>query len=173
VNIKSYQVLLNSPVASNGLASCVKTARFQVDLPATVAGDTIEFGLLPHFAVPVEATMMTTGSFVGSVTMGQESLFTAATVGANPVRVSVATSIGKNAGWTPLMVKGVATGAGTAGRLTLTVSYAVGDLSLLTFEDRMVLSATPTPSPTPSVFANGIWNDTATWNDADIWKDAA
>lgn len=25
----------------------------------------------------------------------------------------------------------------------------------------------------PSVFANGVWNDTATWNDADIWKDAA
>jgi hypothetical protein len=33
--------------------------------------------------------------------------------------------------------------------------------------------STGTPTPPASVFANGIWNDTATWNDADIWKDAA
>lgn len=30
-----------------------------------------------------------------------------------------------------------------------------------------------TPTPSPSVFANGTWDDTATWSDNDIWKDAA
>lgn len=32
---------------------------------------------------------------------------------------------------------------------------------------------TVTPTPTPSVFANGVWDDTAAWNDSDAWKDAA
>jgi hypothetical protein len=36
-----------------------------------------------------------------------------------------------------------------------------------------VSAVTIVVAASPSVFANGTWNDTATWNDADIWKDAA
>jgi len=66
---------------------------------------------------------------------------------------------------------------GTTYPLTLVATSGDGLLSTqpVTLNFKAVARlAVPNPgSPIFSVFANGIWNDTATWNDADIWKDAA
>lgn len=135
MNYKSYQILLREPVASHGLASELKAARFVVDMPATVAGDTFEFGTLPQFAVPVDALIFTTGTFTGDVSIGGEVLFSTVTASANTVRpAALAPVIGLNVGDTPISVTGRATASGAAGKFNLIVVYAIGGDGLATFE---------------------------------------
>lgn len=135
MNYKSYQILLREPVASHGLASELKAARFVVDMPATVAGDTFEFGTLPQFAVPVDALIMTAGTFTGDVSIGDVALFSTATAAANtPKRADLSPVIGLNVGDTPISVTGTATASGTAGKFDLIVVYAIGGDGLATFE---------------------------------------
>jgi|GEM_PF-5000883 len=130
-NVKSFQVQNDTPIASHGMGGDVKVARFQVTLPATAANDTIEFGFLPKYAVPVEAILHSgAGTFVGDVgiTGDTDGLFDGVTTVANTMlRATVSTLIGKNVGATPAAVTGVATGTGTAGVLNLVVMYVVED----------------------------------------------
>lgn len=129
-NIQSFQVSQNSPVASHGMGSDVKVARFQVALPVTANADTIEFGTLPQYAVPIDATLHATGTFSGDVgiTGDGDGLFDGVTLAANvPLRTALSTLIGKNVGANPVAVTGLATGAGTAGTLNLIIHYVVED----------------------------------------------
>lgn len=147
MNYKSYQILLREPVASHGLASELKAARFTVDMPATVAGDTFEFGTLPQFAVPVDALIFTTGTFTGDVSIGGEVLFSAATATASTVRSATTTPvIGLNVGYTPISVTGTATASGAAGKFDLIVVYAIGGDGLATFEQFMDRDGEDIPS---------------------------
>ena len=129
-NIQSFQVQNDTPVASHGMGSDVKVARFQVTMPVTANADTIQFGTLPQYAVPIDATLHTTGTFSGDVgiTGDGDGLFDGVTLVANvPLRTALSTLIGKNVGSTPVAVVGTATGAGTAGTLNLIVHYVVED----------------------------------------------
>lgn len=130
-NVQSFQIQNETPIASHGMGSDIKVARYQVTLPVTATNDTIEFGYLPQYAVPVEAILHSgAGTFVGDVGVptDPDGLFDGVTTVANTMlRATVATSIGKNVGATPVKVTGVATGAGTAGILNLIVMYVVED----------------------------------------------
>lgn len=130
-NIQSFQIQQNTPIASHGMGSDVKVARFQVNLPVTATNDTIEFGYLPQYAVPINAILHSgAGTFVGDVGVPTDTdgLFDGVTTVANTMlRATLATSIGKNVGATPVKVTGIATGAGTAGILNLIIEYVVED----------------------------------------------
>lgn len=130
-NIQSFQVRNNAPIASHGMGSDIKVARFQVTLPVTAAADTIEFGYLPQYAVPIGAILHSgAGTFVGDVgiTGDGDGLFDGvATVAQTSLRNTLSTLVGKNVGATPVKVIGTATGAGTAGVLNLIVEYVVED----------------------------------------------
>ncbi len=130
-NIQSFSIINNVPIASHGMGSDVKVARFQVNLPVTATNDTIEFGYLPQYAVPINAILHSgAGTFVGDVGVPTDTdgLFDGVTTVANTMlRATLATSIGKNVGPTPVKVTGIATGAGTAGILNLIVEYVVED----------------------------------------------
>lgn len=129
-NIQSFQVAQDTPTSSHGMGSDVKCARFQVTLPVTAANDTIQFGRLPQYAVPIDATLITTATFVGDVgiTGDGDGLFDGVTLAANvPLRTALSTLIGKNVGANPVDVIGTATGAGTAGTLNLIVHYTIED----------------------------------------------
>ena len=130
-NVQSFQIQNETPNASHGMGGDVKVARFQVTLPATAAADTIEFGYLPRYAVPVEAILHSgAGTFVGDVGVptDPDGLFDGVTTVANTMlRATLATSIGKNVGSEAVKVTGTATGAGTAGILNLIVFYIVED----------------------------------------------
>lgn len=129
--IQSFQMIEETPIASHGMGSDIKVARFQVTLPVTAAADIIQFGYLPQYAVPVEAILHSgAGTFVGDVGVptDPDGLFDGVTTVANTMlRATLATSIGKNVGDVPVMVTGTATGAGTAGTLNLIVMYVVED----------------------------------------------
>lgn len=129
--IQSFQVIEDTPIASHGMGSDIKVARFQVTLPVTASADIIEFGYLPQYAVPIEAILHSgAGTFVGDVGVptDPDGLFDGVTTVANTMlRATLATSIGKNVGDVPVMVTGTATGAGTAGTLNLIVMYVVED----------------------------------------------
>lgn len=130
-NIQSFQIVNDTPIASHGMGGDVKVARFQVQLPVTATNDTIEFGYLPHYAVPLSATLHSgAGTFSGDVGIptDPDGLFDGVTTTANTsLRNSLATAIGKNVGPAPVKVTGIATGAGTAGVLNLIVEYIVED----------------------------------------------
>lgn len=129
-NIQSFQVQNDTPIASHGMGGDVKVARFQVAMPITANADTIEFGFLPQYAVPVEAILCSTGTFTGDIgiTGDGDGLFDGVTLTANvPLRTALSTLYGKNVGATPVAVTGLATGAGTAGTLNLSVFYIVED----------------------------------------------
>ena len=129
-NVESFQVQNETPVASHGMGSDVKVARFQVAMPITANADTIEFGYLPQYAVPVDATLLSTGTFTGDVgiTGDGDGLFDGVTLTANvPLRTALSTLLGKNVGANPVAVTGLATGAGTAGTMNLIVHYVVED----------------------------------------------
>ena len=130
-NIQSFQVQNDTPIASHGMGADVKVARFQVTLPVTANADTIEFGYLPQYAVPVEAILHSgAGTFVGDVgiTGDGDGLFDGVTTVANTtLRATLSTIMGKNVGASPVAVTGLATGAGTAGTLNLIVMYVVED----------------------------------------------
>ncbi len=130
-NVQSFQIQQNTPIASHGMGSDVKVARFQVNLPITATNDTIEFGYLPQYAVPINAILHSgAGTFVGDVGVPTDTdgLFDGVTTVANTMlRATLATSIGKNVGPTPVKVTGIATGAGTSGILNLIIEYVVED----------------------------------------------
>lgn len=129
-NVQSFQVQNDTPIASHGMGSDVKVARFQVTLPITADDDTIEFGFLPQYAVPVEVILHHTAVFVGDIgiTGDGDGFFDGVTTVANvPLRSALSTLIGKNVGDAPVAVTGEATGAGTAGTLNLIVFYVVED----------------------------------------------
>lgn len=133
-NIQSFQIAQDTPVASHGMGSDLKVARFQVTLPVTATNDTIEFGYLPQYAVIVDASMHSgAGTFAGDVGIpaDPDGIFDGVTTVANTIlRASLATLIGKNVGATPVKVSGIATGAGTAGVLNLVVKYVVEDFGV-------------------------------------------
>ena len=54
-NIQSFSIINETPIASHGMGADIKVARFQVTLPVTATNDTIEFGYLPQYAVPISA----------------------------------------------------------------------------------------------------------------------
>lgn len=152
MNIKSYQILLREPVASNGLASELKAMRFVVDMPATVAGDTFEFGTLPHYAVPVDAVILTTGTFTGNVSVGTETLLDTATATANTIlRPALSPVVGLNVGNEPIEVTGTATANGAAGKFDLIVIYTIGGDGVATFEQFMDRDI-----PNGALFWNGM-----------------
>ena len=129
-NIQSFQVQEDTPIASHGMGGDVKVARFQVTMPVTANADTIEFGRLPDYAVPIEAILHTTATFTGDVGITGEGdgLFDGVTLSSNvPLRTALSTLIGKNVGLGGAAVIGTATGAGTAGTLNLLVFYIVED----------------------------------------------
>lgn len=129
-NIQSFQIANDTPIASHGMGGDVKVARFQVNMPVTATNDTVEFGYLPHYAVPLTAVLHGTGTFTGDVGIptDPDGLFDGVTTVANTsLRNTLSTSVGKNVGPAPVKVTGIATGAGTAGVLNLIVEYIVED----------------------------------------------
>ena len=129
-NIQSFQVQNDTPISSHGMGSDVKVARFQVNMPVTASSDTIEFGRLPDYAVPIEAIMVTTATATLDVgiTGDGDGLFDGVALTANvPARTALSTLIGKNVGLGGADVVGTATAAGTAGTLNLIVYYVVED----------------------------------------------
>lgn len=132
-NAQSYQVQNETPIASHGLGDAVHCARFQVTLPITAAADTIEFGFLPAYAVPVEAILKHTAVFVGDIgiTGDGDGFFDGVTTVANvPLRTALSTLMGKNVGDAPVAVTGVSTDAGTAGTMHLMVFYKLEDFGV-------------------------------------------
>lgn len=133
-NIQSFQIAQDSPVASHGMGSDIKVARFQVTLPVTATNDTIEFGYLPQYAVMIGARLHSgAGTFTGDIGIPSDpdGYFDGVTTVANTVlSASLATLFGKNVGAVPVKVSGIATGAGTAGILNLVIEYVVEDFGV-------------------------------------------
>jgi hypothetical protein len=128
---KSFDVQQDSPIASHGLGRSVYCARFQVTLPITANADTIDFGRLPDYAVPVNARAISTGTFVGNIgiTGAAAGFFSAVTLAANvPQATALSTLLGKNVGLGGAAVTGLVTGAGTAGTLNLFIDYVLEDV---------------------------------------------
>ena len=130
-NIQSFSIINETPIASHGMGADIKVARFQVTLPVTATNDTIEFGYLPQYAVPISAILHSgAGTFVGDVGVptDPDGLFDGVTtVAQTSLRNTLSTLVGKNVGAVPVKVTGIATGAGTAGILNLIVEYVVED----------------------------------------------
>lgn len=129
-NVQSFQVQNDTPVASHGLGSGVTAARFQVTLPITANLDTIEFGFLPAYAVPIEAIVTHTAVLVADIgiTGDGDGFFDGITTVANvPQRTALSTLLGKNVGAEPVAVTGLVNGAGTAGTMNLIIMYVVED----------------------------------------------
>lgn len=130
-NVQSFQVQNDTPVASHGMGSDVKVARFQVTVPITANLDTIEFGFLPQYAVPVEVIAHCTAAHANidiGITGDGDGFFDGVALVANvPLRTALSTLIGKNVGDAPVAVTGLSNGAGAAGTLNLIVYYVVED----------------------------------------------
>ena len=129
-NIQSFQVQNETPVPSHGLGSSVHTAHFVVTMPITANADTIQFGYLPQYAVPVGARIISSGTAVLDVgiTGDGDGLFDGITLAANvPQATALSTLLGKNVGANPVAVTGLCNGAGTAGELHLFVDFVVED----------------------------------------------
>lgn len=130
-NIRSYQMQLDTPVASHGLGSAVHTAHFVVQMPITAAADTVEFGYLPQYAVPIDARMIQNAAHANldvGITGDGDGLFDGVALVANTaLRASLATILGKNVGPTPVAVTGLSQGVGAAGELHLFIDYVVED----------------------------------------------
>lgn len=129
-NVQSFQVQNDTPVASHGMGSDVKVARFQVTMPITANLDTIEFGRLPDYAVPIGARIMSTGtaSVDVGITGDGDGFFDGITLAANvPQQTALSTLLGKNVGLGGVAVTGLCNGAGTAGTLNLFIEYVVED----------------------------------------------
>lgn len=129
-NVQSYQVIEETPIPSHGLGSSVYSAHFVVTMPITANLDTIQFGFLPAYAVPVDATIVSSGAALLDVgiTGDGDGLFDGITLVANvPQRTALSTLMGKNVGANPVAVTGLCNGAGVAGELHLFVSFVVED----------------------------------------------
>lgn len=132
-NFQSIQVRDDMPIPSHGDASSVKGQHFQVVLGvAGAAADTIEFGSLPDYAVPVEAILMSTAAVAGiDVGFGGDAdgLFDGVALTANvPLRTALAPQLFKNTGRGLTPVTGTFnTGAAAVGTLNLMIFYVVED----------------------------------------------
>lgn len=129
-NIQSFQVAQNTPVASHGMGGDVKVMHFVVTMPVTANADTIEFGRLPDYAVPIGARIIhtATASVDVGITGDGDGFFDGITLAANvPQQTALSTLLGKNVGLGGVAVTGVCNGAGTAGTLHLFIEYIVED----------------------------------------------
>lgn len=134
-NFNSVQVTNNMPVPSHGYGSDVKCQHFQVVLDVAGANaDTIQFGDLPSYAVPVEALLRSTAA-VASITVGvpadPNGIYDAAAVVANvPLRSALATMFGRNIGRGAKRVLGTLGGVAAVGTIDLFVFYTVEDIGV-------------------------------------------
>lgn len=129
-NVNSFQVTNDTPVPSHGYGSNVKTAHFVVTLPITANLDTIAFGRLPSYAVPVDARLVCSSVVVADIgiTGDGDGFFDGITTVANvPQRTALSTLLGENVGVNGVAVTGLCNGAGTAGTLHLFIDYLVED----------------------------------------------
>lgn len=130
-NVESFQVQNDVPVASHGLGSAVHCARFQVTMPITADTDTVEFGFLPAYAVPIEVIAHQTAAHANidiGITGDGDGFFDGVALVANvPLRSALSTLIGKNVGAAPVAVTGLSKGVGAAGTLNLMVFYTIED----------------------------------------------
>lgn len=125
---KSDQLIADNPVPSHGMASNVTTQRFKVTVGATAAGDTVEFGFLPHYAKVTDAIIVSTGAVTLNVGDADDPdrLFAAQAVAADTVvRMTAATGFRMTPQEPPRKIIGAATAIGAAGVLELLVSYVV------------------------------------------------
>ena len=134
-NFNSVQVTNNMPVPSHGIGSDTKCQHFQVVLTgAAGAADTINFGDLPSYAVPVEVLIRSTGAAVG-LTVGipadADGFFAAAAVTANvPLRSVTGSLLGRNIGRGAKRVLGTVGTSYAAGTIDLFVFYVVEDVGV-------------------------------------------
>lgn len=130
-NIQSRHISEEMPIPSHGYGANTKCARYQVTMPATANADTIEFGYLPDYAVPVEVVAHCTAAHANidiGVTGDEDGFFDGAALVANvPLRTALSTLIGKNSGLGKVKVTGLSNGVGAAGILNLMVFYVVED----------------------------------------------
>lgn len=130
-NVTSYQMQLDTPVASHGLGSSTYTAHFVVQMPITANLDTVQFGFLPQYAVPVDVRMIHSAAHASidiGITGRADGFFDNQALVANTaVRAGLSTLIGKNVGPTQVAVTGLSNGVGAAGELHLFVDYIVED----------------------------------------------
>ena len=130
-NVNSFQVTNDTPVASHGMGGDVKCAHFVVTVPITANLDTIAFGRLPDYAVPISATALCTAAHANidiGITGDGDGFFDGVALVANvPLRTALTTLLGKNVGLGGVAVTGLSNGAGAAGTLHLFIEYIVED----------------------------------------------
>jgi hypothetical protein len=132
-NFQSKQIIDQMPIPSHGYASSVKCAHFQVVIGAAGANlDTIEFGYLPDYAVPVDVVCKSTAAVAG-INVGYATALTGLVAGlalvANvPTRSTAAAAlIFQNVGLGQRKVVGAFTGVAAVGTLDVAVFYLVED----------------------------------------------
>jgi hypothetical protein len=137
----SQQVTDKMPIASHGLGSSLKVARFPVTIGAALTtDDVINFGYMPIYARVIDAyleatDMDTGGSPALAFNIGDsgdaDRLFAASTAGqaAGITRMTVATGFGHRYDAKTLITGAPSTNpaTGAAGTLTLTVLFVVED----------------------------------------------
>jgi len=130
-NVESFQVQNETPIPSHGLGSSVYCAHFVVTMPITANTDTVEFGFLPAYAVPVGAMAIQNAAHASidiGITGDGDGFFDGVALVENvPLRSALSTLIGKNVGANPVAVTGLANGAGAAGELHLFIDFVVED----------------------------------------------
>lgn len=132
-NFQSKQIADNMPIPSHGDASSLKVQHFQVVLGSAGANaDTIEFGYLPDYAVPVQVTCRSTAAVAG-IDIGYASDpdglvdGLALTAGVPAVSTAAAPLLFQNTGRGLRKVIGTFTGVAAVGTLDVAVLYAVED----------------------------------------------
>jgi hypothetical protein len=130
-NTNSFQVTNETPIASHGLGVAVHCAHFVVTMPITANLDTVAFGFLPAFAVPVNAMAIQNAAHANidiGITGDGDGFFDGVALVANvPLRSALSTLIGKNVGAAPVAVTGLSNGTGAAGELHLFIDYVIED----------------------------------------------
>lgn len=129
---KSQQVTDDMPIPSHGDASSLKIQHFQIALGATAAGDVIQLGYLPHYAVPVDVLVHSTAAITGlsvGTAAAPAGLMANAAVAANvPLRTASAPELFKNVGLGARLVTATIGGTGgAAGTLNVSLPYVVED----------------------------------------------
>lgn len=130
-NVQSFQVAQKTPLASHGDGGDTKVAHFVVTMPITANLDTVEFGRLPDYAVPVSAVALCTAAHANidiGITGDGDGFFDGVALVANvPLRTALTTLLGKNVGLGGAAVTGLSNGAGAAGTLHLFIEYIIED----------------------------------------------
>src|SRR5688572_8549950 len=107
-NVNSFQVTNDTPIASHGLGSNVLCAHFVVTMPITANLDTVAFGYLPPYAVPIEARAIQNAAHANidiGITGDGDGFFDGVALVANvPLRSALSTLLGKNVGAAPVAV---------------------------------------------------------------------